>query len=872
MKQKHLNTETEPRPPRWADRLLERFVAPHLLEYLQGDLHEAFDRHVVQFGLARARRKYIREVIHCLTPFFYKRKSITPFPKPALSDMIQSYLTSARRNLVKHRLYSGINICGLALGIACALLIGLWVQNELSYDSYLPDAKDIYFVRLNSTNPNTGEIGTGGTTPGPLQEAIAKDVPEVAAVTKVNPWMEYLIKVGEKAAKEKGYYASDDFFNVFNLPVINGNPRKALAQTNQIVITRAIAEKYFSNGDALGKTLQLNNEKFYVVGATIENLPSNSTLKFGWVVNWKEQEQPWQKTWGNSGFLTYLRLKPNTTAAQADRNLKGIYPRYTGEKSYTQPILQPITDVYLYDDYKMGKPVGGKIEYVRVFSIVAAFILLIACINFMNLATARASTRAKEVGVRKAVGAFRSALIGQFLAESMLTTLLAGTMAIGLVWLVLPLFNDVFGKHLTLHFTDPALWIGVASLLLFTGFLAGSYPALILSALKPMQVLKGQLQSSGRPVFFRQALVVVQFSLSVFLIVGMLTVGKQMDYLRTKHLGLDRDNVVYIPLEGNVTQAEKMESFRQQIMRQPSVISATVTSMLPVNIQGTSGDLKWPGKDPALQTTVTAMSVGPDFIKTMNMQLVDGRDFRIGSAADSSSYLINEATAELMGEKDPVGKEITFWMGKGRVIGLIKNFHMNSLHQAITPLVLTYLPVNSSYMLVKTRAGQTENALAQLQKVSREFNPNYPFNYHFLDEEYENLHRSEQQVNTLVNYFGFLAILISCLGLFGLAAFTAQQRSKEIGVRKVLGASVSNIVGLLSSDFLKPVLIALVLASPLAWWALSSWLGTFAYSTNLTWWIFAVSGVAATSIALFTVSFQAVKAAMQNPVTSLRSE
>lgn len=872
MTRKHKRQQPSAQPPRWADKLLEWFVAPHLLEFVQGDLHEAFHKQVEMNGLARARLAYVHATLHCLTPFFYQRKATVKYPKPSFTDMLHSYFTTARRNLAKNKMYTGINVFGLALGMASTLLIGLWVIDELSYNRYIPDAEKVFFVKTNSTNRNTGEIGTGEVTPGPLQDAISKDIPEVAAATKINPWMELLIKVGETSAKEKGYYASEDFFGVFEFPALKGNPRLALAQTNQIVITQKIADKYFPNNDALGKTLQLNNEKFYVVGAVLKDLPSNSTLKFGWVVNWKEQEQPWQKTWGNSSFLTYVRLRKNTSAAQAEQSMKDIYKRYTDKENTSVPILQPITDVYLYGEYKLGKPVGGRIEYVRVFSIVAGFLLLIACINFMNLATARSATRAKEVGVRKVVGAVRASLIGQFLSESVLTSALAAILALAAVWLVLPTFNQLFGKQLAPDLTNPSLWVGIVTLTLVTGLLAGSYPALFLSALKPIRILKGKLQSGNGPALFRRILVTFQFSLSVFLIVGMLTVSKQMQYLRTKNLGLDRDNVIYLPLEGNITQPEKMEAFRQEVMRQPAVASASVTAMLPVNIQATSGDLSWPGKDPNLETTVTAMTVGADFIKTMNIKLVDGRDFRPGSAADSSAYLINEATARLMGEKNPVGKEIKFWRGSGRVIGLMKDFHMSSLHQAITPLVLTYIPENSSYLLIKTQTGKTDQAIAELKNIAKEFNPDYPFNYHFLDDEYESLYRSEQQVNTLVNYFGVLAILISCLGLFGLAAFTAEQRTKEIGVRKVLGASSANIVALLSSDFLKLILVALVIASPLAWWALSSWLGTFAYRTGFSWWIFAVSGIATTSIALLTVSFQAIKAAWLDPVSALRTE
>ena len=790
--------------------------------------------------------------------------------------MFRNYLKVALRSLLKQKLYSGINVLGLTLGMACALLIGLWVYDELSYDRFLPDADRICFVRVNF--PYNGDIVTNSVTPGPLQEAIAQSIPTVAAVTKINYGPEYLIKatdspLGEKSTKEKGYFATADFFNVFDLPVVAGNPKTALAQPNQIVITRRLADNYFPGGQALGKTLQLNNEKLYTVGAVIDDLPHNSTLQFDWLVNWKVQEEEWMKQWGNNSFQTFVRLKPNTTLAQTEVSLSTVYPRFAGKNFETgRPVLQPITDYHLYANYKGGKSIGGRIEYVRIFSLVALFILLIACINFMNLATARSAMRAKEVGVRKVVGAGRGSLVGQFLSESVLTSLLAVLLALVLVWLVLPTFNAVFDKQLTLSLKEPILWGILFGLVLFTGFVAGSYPALFLSALQPIKILKGRLQFGSGPALFRRALVVFQFSLSVFLIIGMLAVGQQMDFLRTKNLGLDREDVVYVPLEGELGKPKKVEAFRQAVMQQASVSSATTSMMLPVNVQSSSADLEWAGKDPALQTSVACMFVGGDFIRTMNIKLLDGRDFRLNSPADSTNYLVNEAAAKLMGMTKPVGQEIKFWPGNGRIIGLMKDFHLGSMHQAIMPLLLMFDNRNTSYLLVKTRAGQTTRALADLERVTKQFNPNYPFTYHFLDEEYEKIYQSEQQVNTLVNYFGLLAILISCLGLFGLATFTAEQRTKEIGVRKVLGASVASIVGLLSRDFLALVLIALLLATPLAGWAVNNWLDTFAYSAPLSGWMFVLAGLLAVGIALLTVSFQSIKAALMNPVKSLRSE
>ena len=795
--------------------------------------------------------------------------------------MLTNYLKIALRTLWRNKLFSAINIFGLALGMTCALLIGLWVRDEISYDRFLPDAESVYLVRVNYAF-NGGPVQTATYTPGPLSEVIAHDVPDALAVTKVSYDGEELVKAigpadGKVAAKERGQYASAGFFDVFQLPALSGDPKAALAQLDKIVITRKLAEKYFPGTPAVGKTLQLNNAKLYTVGAVLENLPSTSTLQFDWLANFKNIEETWMTEWGTNVVSIYVRLRPTATVVHTEAAMKPLFPRYAKFDNSEVPVLQPITDLHLYSDYEAGKVVGGRIEYVRIFSIVALFILLIACINFMNLATARSAMRAKEVGVRKVVGAERSSLIGQFMSESILTGLLAVGLALLLVGQILPTFNATFGKQLTLDLTEPALWGIVGALILITGFLSGSYPALFLSGLQPVKILKGRLQMGNGPILFRRTLVVFQFALSIFLIVGMLVIGRQMNFLRTKNLGLDRENVAYISLEGDLAEPQKSEAFRQKIRQQPAVASATLTNNLPVEIHNSSTDLSWPGKESGRLVRVSALSVGNDFIRTMNITLLDGRDFRSNSLADSSNYLINETAAKLISDTlpdgdSPVGKEITFYQGKGRVVGLMKDFHLNSLHETITPLVVAFNPANTRYLLIKTRAGQTQQAISDLEKITKEFNPTYPFTYHFLDEAYEKLYNAEQQVSTLVDYFGFLAILISCLGLFGLAAFTAEQRTREIGVRKVLGASVVSIVTLLSKDFLTLVLIALVLASPLAWWAVSTWLGTFAYSTPLSWWIFGLAGLLAVGIALLTVSFQSIRAALMNPVKSLRSE
>jgi len=874
--------EPTPRPPRWATLLLTWWGHPDAREEVQGDLLELYAYWLTTLGKRRADWRYGMNALKLIRPLA-RPQSTSDYTTPFFldPDMIRNYFKIAWRNLANNKLYTGINIAGLALGMACALLIGLWVHDELSYDRFLPDAKNLYFVRVNF-NFRGGETQTAFVTPGPLQEAIANDVPQVAAVTKLDWGFETLVKaigtpMGEKMAKERGHYATSDFFSVFELPALYGDPKKALADPNKVVITRHLAEKYYPNGLALGKTLQLDNAKYYVVGAVIEDLPTTSTLQFDWLINFNAQEQPWHKTWGNNSFLTYVRLKPGTTAAQAEAAMKSIYPRYADFDNNELPVLQPMTDLHLYGDFSGGKAIGGRIEYVRIFSLVALFILFIACINFMNLTTARSAIRSKEIGVRKAVGALRSSLIGQFLSESLLTSLLSVGLALFMVWLVLPTFNAVFDKQLALDLTNQGLWLILAVLVLVTGLLSGSYPAFFLSGLQPMRILKGAGSALRLPIGtgtanFRRVLVVIQFSLSTFLIVGMLAIGRQMQYLRSKNLGLDRENVMYMKLEGSLNDYQKTELLQQALLRTPAVVQATTTGHLPLNIQSSTTDLHWPGQNPKQLVSVAATSVGNNFVKTMNIKLLDGRDFRVNSLADTANYLINEAAAKLMGMDKPVGREITFWFGKGRVIGLMKNFHLGSLHQPIGPLVVAYMPPNTSYLLVRSRAGQTGQAIADLERLTKQFNPSYPFSYHFLDEAYEKMYLAEQQVHTLVNYFGVLAILISCLGLFALTAFTAEQRTKEIGIRKVLGASVQNIVSLLSADLLRLVLIALVLATPVAWWAVDKWLKTFEYRQELTWWIFALAGLLAVGIALLTVSLQSIKAALVNPVKSLRSE
>jgi len=501
------------------------------------------------------------------------------------------------------------------------------------------------------------------------------------------------------------------------------------------------------------------------------------------------------------------------------------------------------------------------------------FLLLIACINFMNLATARSVKRAKEVGVRKVIGALRSVLAGQFMGEALLFTVLALVLAVTLVFFLLPAFNSLTGKYLALHFTDASFWLLLIGTTLVTGLLAGSYPAFFLSSLEPVKVLKGSLKFGSGARLFRQGLVVFQFVLSMLLIVGTIVVYRQVNFIQTENLGYDRENLIYIPVEGELATLTKFKTFKDELLRMPGIQTVSSMNEAPFSIGNSTGGVSWTGKDPNVNIEVTQTAVGYDLLKTLKAKLVAGRDFSAEFSTDTSNYIINESLAVRTGYKDPVGQPITMWGKPGKIIGVMEDFHFQSLHTPIAPLILRLSTEPSSQnFLIRTQPGQTKQAVASIESLWKQQNPKFPFSYHFTDDEYQKLYQSESVVGSLANYFAFLAIFISCLGLFGLSAFTAEQRTKEIGVRKVLGASVTNIIGLLSTDFLKLVLIAIVIASPLAWYTMNQWLQGFAYKLDITWWIFAVAGVLAIGIAILTVSFQSIKAALMNPVKSLRSE
>lgn len=789
--------------------------------------------------------------------------------------MFRHYIKTAIRNTWKNKAFSFLNIFGLALGITCSILITLWVKDEYNIDAFHNRNTSIYnlYEREYADNKVTADY----ETPVPLWEEIKKTIPEIQYAT-FSDWNDnYTFRVGDKITKEKGGYASEDFFRIFSFPFLQGDPATALTAPNSIAISKKVATTLFGSPHAaIGHAIRCNDKTNLTVSAVFDNIPAGSSLQFDYMANAHTfyEEFPWMNKWLNSGPLTTILLKPGADPGQVQEKIKNILNHLAENQAPGHRVefgMQRFDQRYLHGNFKNGSISGGRIEYVHLFTIVAIFILIIACINFMNLATARSIKRAKEIGVRKVIGASRPALIGQFLGESILLSFAAVGLATLLVNDLLPLFNSITTKQIVLPTTQPTFWAQLIALALLIGTLSGIYPAFYLSSFNPAKVLKGAVKFGTGATIFRKSLVVVQFTLSILLIIGTLIISRQVHYIQTKNIGYNRDNLLYIPLEGTLTS--QYQRFKNEAIKMPGISQVSRIGSAPNNIDNQSIAIEWPGKSPDNKPAFSHSSIGYDFIKTMKAQLTLGRDFSPTFASDSLNYILNEAAVQKIGYKNPIGSSLTFWGRKGTVIGVIKNFHFASLHDEINPLVLRLTEAdNSGYILVRTTAGQTSQAIATLRLLNKQLNPAFPFNYQFADEEYYKKYKSEEVTGKLSNYFAFLAIFISCLGLLGLAMFTAEQRTKEIGIRKILGASVAQLFTLLSREFLALVLIALLIATPAAWWAMTGWLQNYAYHTSIPIWIFAVAGSLALLIALATISFQALKVSLASPIKSLKKE
>ena len=788
--------------------------------------------------------------------------------------MIKNYFKTAWRNLVRNKIFSFINIVGLGLGVAASLFIYLWIQDEKSKDDFHENSERLYQVIVSDKDKNGALSNSYDNTPGLLADALKNQVPEITEAATVIWENDFLFTVSEKIGKEKGRYVGPDFFDLFSFPLLKGNKATALSSPDNIVISRKIADKYFGKKDPIGKSIRINDKRDYLVSGIVADAPENSTLTFDFVIPIQHgfEDSHWMiDGWNHFGPSTYVMLRSNASLTGVNAKLKDFL--YKQDKVLNDKVisLQLFRDRYLYSRFTNGVADGGRIEYVRLFSVIAIFILLIACINFMNLATARSAKRSREVGVRKVAGAMKGTLLRQFLFEAIITTILSVLVALALVVLLLPFFNQLTEKNVSLHIGDPSLIITLLLLTLITGFIAGSYPALFLSSLKPISVLKGSLKFKNADKIFRKGLVVFQFTLSIVLIICTIVVYKQMNYVQEKNIGLDRSRLIYMPVEGDLVK--NYENFKREVQSSGNIENISFCGTEPTNVGWWSPGMQWEGKDPEDKTLFAQVEVSYDFLKTMKIDLVEGRDFSPSLPTDSTNFIINESAAKYMKMQHPVGASFSHGDMKGKIIGLVKDYHFRSLHNPVAPAFINLAPEpESGIAIIRAWPNKIKQTLATIEAVSKKYNAKYPFDYSFVDDDLKRQYHSEMTVGQLAGVFAFIAIFISCMGLFGLSMFMAEQRTKEIGIRKVIGASVSGIVALLSQNFLVLVVIAFLIASPVAWWAMNKWLKDFAYRTDIGWTVFAGTALMALCIAMLTISFQAIRAAIANPVKSLRTE
>ncbi len=788
--------------------------------------------------------------------------------------MIENYFKVAWRNLIQKKSYSLLNLGALAIGMACSILILLWVQNELSYDEFHENSDHMY--RL------TSDAGGGfhaAVSPAGMRDGLPDNMPEIKAVVRLfQPESgTTLLNVGNKRFEEKRvFYTDPDFLEMFSFPLLKGNSKTALSQPDGILITETTARKYFGDQDAVGQIIRLNNSERFTVTGVLADIPINSHIQFDVLLPIqhlvKSSDYLFTYVWQNFNFYSYVQLDESTIESIPiiEEKINQIYTSHVSDMNVDFH-LQPLADIHLHSDLQIDVSDRGNIQYVNIFLVIAFIILIVACINFMNLATARSARRSKEVGLRKVVGAGRQQLVMQFLSESMLISFLALIFAIGLVFLLLPTFNEITGKQLEISLLDIKLVIGLAIIAMITGLIAGSYPALFLSSFRPVSVLKGKLKLGNRHSLFRNILVICQFAVSLLLLVGTAVIYTQLNFIKDKNLGFEQENLLYVTMTGDLgTKRKALETALQQ---NPLTAEFSIVSDLPTNLATGNIDIQWDGKDPDMQKVIQSMRVDDYFLDVFKVKVLNGRGFSKNLAADSTNYLINEKAANLMGMniENAVGQNLTFAEEKGKIIGVVKDFNFRPLQYGIEPLILRWNRFGG-FAVVRTQASAVESTIHALEQICADLNPAYPLSYGFLNKDLENQYQSEQQMGTIFNIFAVLAIFISCLGLYGLSAFMAEQRVKEIGIRKVLGASVLGLVNMLSKDFLKLILIALLIAVPVAWYVMNLWLQNYAYHITIQWWMFVFAGLVVLFIAVSTISFQTIKAANTSPIKSIRTE
>jgi len=788
--------------------------------------------------------------------------------------MIKNYFKTAWRNLLKNRFYSIINISGLSVGLAVGILILLWVQDEFSFDTFHKNEKNIYKVENMVGTGDSRQLWTN--TASPIGVLAKKEIPGVEEVVRISYNGYYgLFKYHDKIFSNENYFFTDpSFFSVFDFKPVKGNAANPFPDINSVVLTEKSAKKYFGNEEAIGKIITADDSVQFKVSAVIKDFPKNSSIQGDIIfpMNMMAKNMYANNKDGRNldndfvqfNYNTYLLLKPGFSFYGFTNKLRQIHLRMKSDDTDVAYVLLPLKKLHLY----RSDGNDGGLATVRMFIIIAILILAIACINYVNLSTARSMLRAKEVSLRKIVGAAKIQLFLQFIVETALLFVFATILALALAYTLIPVFNQVSGKEISVNFYDYHIWKVIGSTILATLIVSSIYPALLLSSFEPLKALKGKISARISDALFRKVLVIIQFTFSIVLITGTIIISKQLSYIHSKQLGYNKENVLSFSM---IHMSKHLDAVKADLLKTPGISNVTWSSSNIIKIGGQTGDNYWEGKEKGETLMLSPMSVDKDFISFFKMQLVQGAGFT-GAIADSTHFILNETAVKSARIKDPIGKKFKLWQTEGTIIGVVKDFHFSSMRDLIKPSIFYYQPVNYGKIYLKTTTQDAQKAIAAAEQQWKKYNSEYPFSYAFLDESFNNLYKSEVRTGLLFNIFAAIAIFISCLGLLGLAAYTAQIRTREIGVRKVLGASIPGIIRLLAGDFMKLVLLAIVIATPVSWYVMNKWLQDFAYKINIGWVVFLVSGLLAILIALFTISFQSVKAAMANPVKSLRTE
>jgi putative ABC transport system permease protein len=855
------------KPPAIAKMILRLMLNHRHPETMIGDFEEIYNEIAQNKGLFRAKIWYWFQIL--LTFLSFVKNSVY-----WAVMMLASYCRLAFRIMKKHKAYSFINIAGLVAGMTCTIFILVWIQDEISYDKFHEHARSLYLVGTQTQNGDETNVEAG--SPPALAPALKAEYAEVVNASRLQAGtISVVIRYENNIYRENIQLADPAFLEMFTYPLIKGDDKTALALPHNIVLTEKMAEKYFGDDNPIGKVLRVDDSADFFVSGVLQNIPDNSIIRFEFLAPLsymlERVDRPdYLSTWHNYSFLTFVQLQENAHMDEVNQEIEGRIQKGNPDSTGTS-FLCPYTRLYLHG--LNGR--GGRIAQVRLFGLMAFLILLVACINFVNLTTARSAIRAKEVGLRKVIGADRKSLIGQFYGESFVLSFLSTAIAVGIVAVLLQPFNKLVDKGLTVGslFQVP-LMLQCLAVAILTGLLSGFYPALVLSSFQPGHIFKGTLSIRGRKAYLRRALVVLQFAVSVALIVGTAVIYRQVSFLRGMDLGFESRNLLYIPLSGEFR--EHADAAKQELLKNPGILGVTLTSHSPTGIYWDGHNWDWEGRKPETNPWITYFSTDEDFLNTFNAEMADGsfykKEFTSGTSESMGKVVINQTFARIMSMENPVGTRLTHEGYTYTVIGVVRDFKTEPLYQSLEPLVIFYRPQRFQYGFIRINPENTRDVLRYIERVYKQYNPEFPFSYTFLDEDYKRLYRSEEQLGVLVNTFAGLGVVISCLGLFGLAAFMAERKTKEVGIRKILGARAGNIFKLISMEFMLLVALANVIAWPVAYWFMHNWLQDFAYRTTIGWDLFCIAGMLSFGIALMTVGWKSYSASRKNPAEALRHE